>query len=183
MLQPNLDFLPSKAAPPPVPLRASLGPLAEGPLGRKGGIVVAQGYGGLDIPRLHGLIEAGFGKKLVDGYFDSPARSVVLQEDYLGAAIIKDLPIIPCPYLDKFAVAPHMQGNGLGKALWQSIKAHNASLLWRAAATNPANGWYERNSDGSARSGEWIVYWYNVDPAAAIEAAAAAAQLPKTIIK
>ncbi len=158
-------------------------PLSEAPLGNKGNIIVASGYAGLDTERLRRLIEAGFGRKLVEGYFESPATSVILEEGYQGAAIIKDVYGVPCPYLDKFAVAPHMQGMGLGRALWESIKEHNPSLLWRAAAGNPCNRWYERNSDGSERHGEWIVYWYNMGPQTAKEAALAAAALPRTIIR
>ncbi len=164
---------------PPPAFRAPT--LSEGLMGRKGGIIVSGGYEGLDIGRLQGLIEAGFRGKLVEGYFESPARGVVLQGDYLGAAIIKDLG--GTNYLDKFVVVPEAQGKGLGNALWDVMKEHYPSILWRAVPANPCNPWYERKSDGSVRIGEWKVFWCDLDHSAAMEAAAVAARLPKTIFR
>lgn len=171
------------AVKPPFPPNAAFGvPLAEPKAGMpRIGVSVMDGYGGLDKSRLKGLIERGFGKTLVEGYFASEPRMVILGGDYEGVAIIRSLEGIP--YLDKFAVLPESQGRGIGGRIWKTIKELNPSLLWRAAEANPCNCWYERNSDGSERHGEWIVYWYNLSPGAASEAAAIAAGLPKTIIK
>lgn len=164
-------------AQPRLPLPALGLPLAE-PAQR---ISLTKGYDGLDKERLRSLIEAGFGHALAPAYFDSKADSVIIGGDYEGVAIIKTL--CGLPYLDKFVVHPESQGKGLGGEIWKTIKALNPSLLWRASQSNPCNCWYERNSDGSERRGEWVVYWYNVEPVKAAEAAIAAAGLPKTIIR
>lgn len=176
----NFTSLHTEPGPPAAPFGGRL-PLSESRMHPSGRLRLAGGYDGLEVHRLRGLIEESFGAPLAAGYFDMPAGSVIYEKDYLGAAIIKS--VCGLAYLDKFAVAPEAQGKGLGGELWKEITGQNPSLMWRASPANPCNGWYGRNSDGSLEHGGWVVYWYNVGPMAAAEAAVMAARLPKTIMR
>ncbi len=69
----------------------------------------------------------------------------------------------------------------MGRVMWENIKKDFPSLIWRAAPGNPANGWYERNSDGAVRAGSWIVYWYGIEAAVANGLVPLAASLPRTL--
>jgi GNAT superfamily N-acetyltransferase len=155
---------------------------APGAGGQKPGAMLLHGFEGLDLARAKALIEASFGRELVEWYFTmqaSPAR-VLVMPDYTGIAIIKGLG--GADYLDKIAVAPEKKGNGVGKALWGAIRSECPSLIWRATLSNPANAWYGRNSEGMVQSGEWKVFWYGMDAARAFDIIPLVASMPKTII-
>lgn len=143
-------------------------------------MAACAGYAGVDTGRVKALLERSFGKILIAGYFELPAHKVLICGDYSGVAIIKKLAGID--YLDKLAVEPSAQGAGVGGRLWESIRGECGSLIWRASAENPANGWYLRSSDGAARAGKWIVYWYGMDAGTASGLVPLAASLPSTMI-
>jgi len=138
-------------------------PLAEGPMTN---LVVQDSFEGLNALWIKRLVENSFGKTLVPGYFDLPVTAVVMEPGYKGIAIVKQ--VFDIPYLDKIAVAPGFQKNGIGKQLWDYLKAICPSLIWRAREDNPATEWYARNSDGSAKDGKWNIFWYNLDPSAEV---------------
>lgn len=129
--------------------------------------------------RLSSLIERSFGKKLVPGYFDMPIEGVLIEADFLGAAIIKSLNGIP--YLDKFAVDPEWQKMGIGRGLWNHIKNEHDSLIWRSRNGNPVNPWYNRNSDQCSAIGKWIVFSYNLGEKHQ-DLVPVAASLPETLM-
>ncbi len=166
---------------PPAPFRAGRETLGEGIISAKPSLSVHEGYGTLDKARLKMLLEASFGKRLVMGYFGSPAEKVILEEGYLGAAVMKDL--LGVPYLDKFAVVPEARGMGLGRAIWDEIKNHYGSMIWRSLATNPVNGFYGANCDGFAASGKWMVFWQNLDPDVAASLVQPVSEIPETFIR
>ncbi|MBN1169732.1 GNAT family N-acetyltransferase [Candidatus Micrarchaeota archaeon] len=124
-------------------------------------LVVKNSFAGLDKSKVRSLLEASFGKKLGPGYFDEQIKLAILDKDYRGIAIVKE--IDGMPYLDKFAVAPEYQSNGVGKRLWNELKQQCPSVIWRASENNPINGWYTLKSDGSEKSGKWIVFWCGVE--------------------
>jgi acetylglutamate kinase len=62
------------------------------------------------------------------------------------------------PYLEKFAVTPDAQGEGLGAAMWQVLRARYPQLYWRSRNTNPITGWYFQQADSSERLGPWVVF-------------------------
>lgn len=152
---------------------------SKGSDGSGAAIIALDGFCGLDKARVKGLLESSFGKTLAAGYFDKPAGMVYLAGDYQGIAVIKTLGRFD--YLDKLAVAPQARGEGLGRELWENIKKDFPSLIWRAAPDNPANAWYLRNSDGAARSGKWMVYWYGIEPNAVNAIIPLVAALPPTL--
>jgi acetylglutamate synthase len=144
------------------------------------GITAHRGYEGLDTGKIKSLLERSFCKIVAPGFFDIAPKQVIIADDFSGIAIIKS--VAGVPYLDKLAVSPEGQGKGLGQALWERIMKDNPELVWRASATNPANGWYLRLSDGAINTGEWIVFWYGMDAQAAKEIVPAVASMPKTMI-
>ena len=72
--------------------------------------------------------------------------------------------------MNKFAVTPAAQGEGLGAALWEQISVRYPQLYWRSRADNPVNTWYNRQADFRIRSGEWQVFGYGIDDFSLIEA-------------
>ncbi|MEP7097463.1 MAG: hypothetical protein ABI748_07340, partial [Dokdonella sp.] len=65
-------------------------------------------------------------------------------------------------YLDKFAVADDAQGEGLGRAAWQIMRAENPKLFWRSRRHNVINQFYDAESDGCYKEPKWKVYWYGI---------------------
>lgn len=123
----------------------------------------------LDAPRraaLGALLEECFERRLRPDYFDRLELDSLLwsSSHRAGAVIIRGADGIP--YMDKFAVTPIAQGEGLGAALWKQIRARWPRLYWRSRITNPINDWYHRNADASLRRGQWRVYSYGIDDAA-----------------
>jgi len=112
----------------------------------------------IDTARLHALLEECFGRTLDEAYFaqKSPFR-VYLAESYRATAILtlED----GLPYLDKFAVTPEAQGDGIGGSIWQRMRKENPKLFWRSRAKNPINAWYAQNADGLYKTDTWWVFW------------------------
>lgn len=141
----------------------------SGTLVRRGERVgVHAGWDGLDRDRLRALIEAGFKRSLADDYFERtrPYR-VYLSENYRAALILTREDGFT--YLDKFAVADDAQGEGLGRAAWQVMRADNPHLFWRSRHHNPINPFYYSESDGCYKEPKWKVYWYGIRDFADIE--------------
>jgi acetylglutamate kinase len=132
---------------------------------------------GIDRPRLRDLLEACFGRRLDEDYFDKKAfYRVYLSEAYTATAILTHgggltghdggsapKPPPPAPYLDKFAVTTQAQGAGVGGSLWQRMKEENPKVFWRSRADNEINPWYFQQADGSHKSGRWTVFWYGLE--------------------
>jgi acetylglutamate kinase len=122
----------------------------------------------VDLPRLRALIEAGFGRKLAADYFDTIALyKAYVSENYRAALILTHEEGFA--YLDKFAVADDAQGEGLGRAAWQVMRAENPQLFWRSRHGNLINPFYNTESDGCYKESKWTVYWYGVRDFAGIE--------------
>jgi len=112
-----------------------------------------------DLPRLRGLIESAFGRRLVPEYFErTRLHRAYVSEHYRAAVILtaEDAGI----YLDKFAVLDEAQGEGLGRAVWQEMRAQTPALFWRSRLDNPINVFYDAEADGCIKQPVWKVYWY-----------------------
>jgi len=141
----------------------------SGTLVRRGERVdVHTSWHGLDLERLRALIEAGFKRRLVTGYFErtQPYR-IYLSENYRAALILTREGRFT--YLDKFAVADDAQGEGLGRAAWQVMRGENPQLFWRSRHNNLINQFYYAESDGCYKEPKWKVYWYGLRDFADIE--------------
>jgi len=91
----------------------------------------------------------------------SPAIQSPALDSYLGIAVVESFQS-NIDYLDKIAVLPEYQGNGVGKALFEQLHFSSPNLFWRARTSNPANEWYGKNSDFSVQEGELRVYFKNI---------------------
>jgi len=135
----------------------------SGTLVRRGEAVLEHdSWDSLDSERLRGLIESSFGRRLTADYFETttPYR-VYLSEHYRAAIVL--LRDGELTYMDKFAVVDDAQGEGLGRAIWDVMRAENPSLFWRSRRGNGVNDFYFANAEGTRKEGSWTVFWYGMD--------------------
>jgi acetylglutamate kinase len=112
--------------------------------------------------KLKELIELCFGKQLTVNYFQTiRLQTLIWAESGRGTAVI-DCGANGVPYMDKFAVTPAAQGEGLGSALWQQIRNRYPRLYWRSRGDNPVNSWYNQQADFAIRRGKWQVFGYGL---------------------
>ena len=121
-----------------------------------------RGWGRADRGRLKTLIESGFGRRLAPDYFERtrPYRLYVSEHYRAALVLTKENGV---PHLDKFAVSDDAQGEGLGRAAWQVMRAENPQLFWRARAGNPVSEFYFAESDGCVKGDPWNVFWYGLE--------------------
>jgi hypothetical protein len=134
-----------------------------GTLLRRGARIVRHdAFEGVDIERLRQLLSASFGRPLRGGVFMRPITHSYIEERYRGAALVEHTRL--GSYLSKFAVTREAQGEGIGRDLWQALRADHRVLFWRARENNPIRSWYEKQCDGRVRIREWTVYWIALRP-------------------
>lgn len=134
----------------------------SGTLVRRGEKVLRfESWHGVDCARLRALIESSFGRRLVADYFARtlPYR-IYVSENYRAAMILTREGELP--YLDKFAVLDEAQGEGLGRAVWQAMRAENPRLFWRSRHGNGVNAFYHEQADGCLRQQRWRAFWYGL---------------------
>jgi acetylglutamate kinase len=140
----------------------------SGTLVRRGERVLqADAWNQLDLPRLRGLVESAFGRRLAGDYFErTRLHRAYVSEHYRAAVVLtrEDAGI----YLDKFAVLDEAQGEGLGRAVWQEMRAQTPALFWRSRRGNPVNPFYFAECDGCLKQPRWKVFWYGHDDLAGI---------------
>jgi acetylglutamate kinase len=116
----------------------------------------------VDLPRLRALVESGFGRRLHADYFESTTPHRAYISAHYRAALL-----LTCengiPHLDKFAVSEDAQGEGLGRAAWQVMRADTPRLFWRSRVDNPVNEFYFEQADGCIKGERWHVFWYGLD--------------------
>ncbi len=112
------------------------------------------------------LVEQSFLKTLRDDWFEQLTEPLVLLSETGRAAAIITSGVDGIPYLDKFTVTSEAQGEGLGAAIWQVVRARYPALYWRSRYTNPVTPWYFQQADSSNRSGQWVVFTIGVKAAA-----------------
>ena len=142
----------------------------SGTLVRRGERVLsAVSWDELDLPRLRGLVDSAFGRRLLPDYFErTPLLRAWVSENYRAAVILTRGG--PQPYLDKFAVLDEAQGEGLGRAVWELMRSETPVLYWRSRRFNPINNFYDAEADGSFRRAPWKAYWYGLQDFDAIRA-------------
>ena len=132
-----------------------------GTLFRRGSeILYFKGLGGIERPRLVRLLEASFGKKLVNEDFLEKVDHSYIEKDYRGAVLLEEHPA--GSYLSKFAVGREARGEGVALELWREVCQNNEALFWRSNVANPFNSWYQNQADGHHVSGQWQVFWRGV---------------------
>lgn len=143
----------------------------SGTLVRRGEqILNFTGWDDVDRGRLRDLIESSFGRRLAPDYFDvtEPLRLYV-SEHYRAAIVLTQEGNLT--YMDKFAVSEDAQGEGLGRAMWDVMRADHPSLFWRSRRGNGINEFYFANADGARKDGSWTVFWYGIDDWASMQSA------------
>lgn len=140
----------------------------------------------LDLQRLRDLIESAFGRKLAPDYFERTRLfRAYVSENYRAALILTRETlggVARIAYLDKFAVFEDAQGEGLGRAGWQVMRAENPALFWRSRHGNGVNEFYVNEADGCIKQPRWNVFWYGLQSFAQIKACAGhCAQRPPTL--
>ena len=111
------------------------------------------------------LVEHSFQRKLRNDWFERLIEPLVLLSETGRAAAIITRGVDGLPYLDKFTVTSEAQGEGLGAAIWQVVRARYPALYWRSRYTNPVTPWYFQQADSSNRSGQWVVFTIGVEDA------------------
>ena len=112
------------------------------------------------------LVEHSFQRKLRNDWFERLKEPLVLLSETGRAVAIMTRGVDGLPYLDKFTVTSEAQGEGLGAAIWQVVRARYPALYWRSRYTNPVTPWYFQQSDSSNRSGQWVVFTIGIEEAA-----------------
>lgn len=124
----------------------------------------------VDTARLRALLESSFGRTLDADYFEKTRPSRIYCSEHYRAAIILTREG-GLTYMDKFAVSDDAQGEGLGRAIWQVMRAENPSLFWRSRRGNAVNEFYFANADGAMKDEYWTVFWYGLPEWKAIRSA------------
>lgn len=122
------------------------------------------------------LLERCFGRALQSGYLDSLDIDRVLCSSSFRAAAVITLDTENIPYLDKFAVTPTAQGEGLGSTLWAQLIDQFPKLYWRARTQNPINPWYLKQADAMVRQDGWLVYGVGFENISELDRAASRAR-------
>jgi acetylglutamate kinase len=115
--------------------------------------------------RVKKLVEKSFSRTLRDDWFDRLDDPLVLLSETGRAAAIMTTGVDGIPYLDKFTVTSEAQGEGLGAAVWQVVRARYPALYWRSRNSNPITPWYFQQADSSNRSANWVVFTIGVGDA------------------
>ncbi len=108
-------------------------------------------------------IEESFSRRLREDWPTSLAEPLVLISESGRATAVVTRGLDDVPYLDKFVVTPDAQGEGLGAALWQVLRARFPAMYWRARTSNPVLNWYFQQADTTARQAGWVVFSVGVD--------------------
>ena len=134
-----------------------------GTLVKRGSAVDRFGsYAELDVPRLRALLEASFGRRAREDFFEREPLAIYVEQGYRAAAILEPSPV--APFLTKFAVEPLAQGEGMGRDLWQAMERDFPRVFWRARPDNPIASWYINECDGMLRLPRWQVFWRGLAP-------------------
>ena len=141
----------------------------------------------VNLERVRDLLENSFGQSLDMGkYFGRIQHSLaglVIAGDYSGCAILtwerghkshfvdsssSKVADNAVPYLDKFAVAKHCQGeNGLASTMFSAIsnEIFGSGFVWRSRKNNIVNKWYFGRSIGTWKlpNSDWTMFWTTSD--------------------
>jgi len=135
----------------------------SGTLVRRGEPILSfESWDELDRDRLRVLIESSFGRQLRADYFETtePFR-IYVSEHYRAAIVLTRHEGVT--YMDKFVVSESAQGEGLGKAIWQVMRARHPKLFWRSRGGNRINEFYFANAGGALREHPWTIFWYGLE--------------------
>lgn len=116
----------------------------------------------LDPASLKRLLQMSFGAPVVDDLFEREFSKVYVEENYMGAALVKDYEGMT--YLSKFAVGTEARGLGIGRDIWMALIKDHKKLFWRCNPDKFISNWYVKQCDGMQKTKEWNVYWIGLAP-------------------
>jgi acetylglutamate kinase len=135
-----------------------------GTLVRRGEDIRLHAHADMDVVTVaRERIEQSFGRSLRVDWWASLVDPVILLSASHRAVAVVTRGVDGLPYLDKFVVTPDAQGEGLGAALWQVLRAQYPGMYWRSRNNNPITGWYFQQADSSDRCGPWVVFTIGLD--------------------
>lgn len=154
----------------------------SGTLVRRGETIVRRAsWKPVDRKRFAALVASSFGRPLVEDYFERTKPFRIYHSEQYRAVIVltKENGLV---YMDKFAVSEDAKGEGLGRAIWDVMRAENPQLFWRSRRGNAINEFYFANADGAVKEGHWTTFWYGMPDWRAVESAVKhTAQRPGTL--
>ncbi len=131
---------------------------------KKGPKIVKLGGSDVNKEKLKQLLEESFRKELSGSYLATEGRQektlYFVEENYNGVAVVNMIGGIF--YIDKLAVLPEVQGEGLARDLITAVMNSCRKVFWRASPENHINDWYFRLCSGVQKVGSWFVYWSNL---------------------
>ena len=68
----------------------------------------------------------------------------------------------PIPYMDKFAVVPEAQGEGVGTKLFDEMVKVYPKVFWRSRSDNPSNDFYLSLCQGCHKQDDWLIFWIGI---------------------
>lgn len=142
----------------------------SGTLVRRGErVLTGTNWQAFDLPKLRGLIDSAFGRKLSPDYFEQTRLLRAYVSENYRAALLLTEGRNGVPYLDKFAVLDDAQGEGLGRAVWHVMRSETHALYWRSRRANAVNAFYDSEADGCYKRDPWTVFWYGLNAFSEIE--------------
>jgi acetylglutamate kinase len=155
----------------------------SGTLVRRGELIRRHAsWKGVDTARLRSLIESSFGRALSEDYFTTVKPFRVYRTEHYRAAIVLTREG-PLTYMDKFVVADDAQGEGLGRAIWRTMRAEHPQLFWRSRVGNAINEFYFAHADGAVKDERWTVFWYGLPDWDAVRTAVEHARARRTTVR
>ncbi len=127
---------------------------------KKGPKIMRLSSGTANKEKMRKVLEESFGKKLKGSYFSS-GNAYFVEENYNGVAVVKEANGMH--YIDKIAVLPEVQGEGLARDLITSVMGSCHKVFWRANPENHINEWYFKLCTGMQKISSWHVYWSNLN--------------------
>lgn len=112
---------------------------------------------GIDPESLRRLLEMSFERKINDAFFQEPIQHFYIEENYMGAALLKDFQDMT--YLTKFAVGTEARGLGIGRDIWNEIIKNHQKIFWRSDPEKFITHWYVKQCDGMHKTKNWTVFW------------------------
>ncbi len=113
--------------------------------------------------QLKQILESSFGRGLRPDYFASLRLEKLYMSESRRAVAVITRGFNGLPYLNKFAVTPEGQGEGLGATLWRVIREDCSTLYWRSRSNNPINSWYYKRANVTCRKNGWIAFFCGSD--------------------
>ena len=129
---------------------------------KKGPRILKLGASKVNKAKIKKVLEQCFGKKLSKNYLKNESGvTFFVEENYKGIAVVNSINGIH--YLDKLAVLPELQGEGLARDIITSVMNNCKKVFWRSRPENQINDWYLRLCSGMQKMSKWYVYWSNLN--------------------